>query len=194
MTSTLTNIRRLNNRLGADLGRTIDNRPLYKWIWSEDPTLMHGMRIPDKYDWKANESGVLAAIPVYESRKLCLSATNQWVLCHWIESPPEHEWVQIFGYNLEWPKGGQYYPTNVALDPGTDPDLTLTQVAIECIRAEHSKRPADVAQAATEAIDYKEKKDKERLFDEIRDDCTTYDHVPGRRDQVSYPAPQEVSK
>lgn len=177
----------LNERLGADLGFADMIHPHYKWIWSEDPVLMHPMR-SDQNDYVTDHmTGLIKIIPLYTLRKMCLVAEKQWVLCHWIDSPPEDEWVRIFGYELEWPKGGQYYPTNVALDKGQVPDLRLTQTAIDCIRECRAKSGAQVAREADAALTKKEAADKDRLYETIREECTTYDHVPGRKDQVSYP-------
>src|SRR5690349_10640414 len=122
-----TQLEKLNDIFGRELGRTESGRPNYAWLWSEDSRLKHGMRVPDKYEFKADpETGILAAQPVYETRKLCMTANNVWVLCHWIESPSQDEWIRLFGYRLEWPKGGQYWPTNVKLDPGETPDANFT--------------------------------------------------------------------
>jgi hypothetical protein len=178
----------LNQELGRVLGRTADGQPLYKWIHSEDQALLHPMWTGE-FDYKANEqSGLILPTPIFTLRKMCLTAEDQWVLCHWIDSPPEHEWRQIFGCSMEWPKGGQYYPTNVILDPGAWPERSITQTAIECINLNRNKTARQVEREATEAMDKRERDDKQRLYEEIREECTTYDHVPGARDQVSYPS------
>ncbi len=179
-------IKELNERMGSDLGRTAQGFPLYKWIWSEDPVLMHPMRAPENDYVTDHRTGLIKVVPLYTLRKMCFVAEKQWVLCHWIESPAEDEWVRSFGYELEWPKGGQFYPTNVALDKGTEPDLRLTQTAIDCIREIRKKSGAQVAREAEAAIDKQEAATKDQLFEEIREACTTYDHVPGKKDQVSY--------
>ncbi len=178
----------LNELLGADLGRTAAGAPLYKWIWSEDPVLMHPMRAPENDYVTDPITGLVQVVPLYVLRKMCLVAEKQWVLCHWLESPSEDEWRKHFSYELEWPKGGQYYPTTLALDPGTEPDLRITQTAIDCIRACRAKSGNQVAREAEAALDKKEAETKDRLFETIREECTTYDHVPGKKDQVSYPA------
>lgn len=187
-------VRRLNERLGSELGRNERNEPVYSWMWSEDSKLMHPMRVPGEYDYKASPMGIIEALPVYNVRKLCLTANAQWVLVHWIPSPSEDEWRSIFGYWLEWPKGGQYYPTNVALDPGVEPDDTITQVAIDCIKQTLAKSAAQVERETAEALDRQEAAEKNRTYEEIRDACTTYDHVPGTKGAVSYPAPETTTK
>ncbi len=182
-------IAKLNTRLGQELGRTVDGHPKYRWMWSEDPRLMHPMRVPEKYDFVANpETGIIAAQPVYALRKMCVSASQQWVLCHWIDSPPEAEWRKHFGYSLEWPKGGQYYPTTVALDPGVEPCLILTQTVIDGVRKELGVKGEELERKAEEAAQQKETARKSRLYDRIRDDLPTYDHIAGVKDQVSYPS------
>lgn len=180
-------LRRMNIRLGAELGTTIDNQPTYKWIFSEDPVLMHPMRLPNEFDYRANEFGIVEVIPLYTLRKMCLAAVNQWVLCHWLPSPSEDEWRRIFGYSLEWPKGGQYYPTNVYLDPGEAPNAILTQTVIDCVKETRAKSAAQVEREAAENETRKEAAQKDRLFETIREELTTYDHIPGARDAVSYP-------
>lgn len=180
-------VRRLNELLGAELGRVNVIFPLYKWIWSEAPELLHPMRNGQDYVTD-HITGLVKIIPMYTLRKMCLTADQQWVLCHWIESPPEDEWRRIFGYELEWPKGGQYYPTNVTLDPGQAPDDGLTDTVISCIRECRKVSAAQVEREGTEALNKKEAAAQVKLFEEIREECTTFDHVPGRKDQVSYPA------
>jgi hypothetical protein len=181
-------VRRLNDRLGADLGRNPKGQPLYRWMYSEDEALLHPMRVPGEYDFKADpETGIILAHPVYKLRKLCVNLDKQWVLCHWMPSPSEDEWRRQFGYWLEWPKGGMYYPTNVDLDPGVVPCERINLAAITSIRQHRLKSPVDAAIEARDAINERERKEKADLFDEIRNDCTTYDHVPGRKDSVNYP-------
>lgn len=181
-------VKELNALLGGDLGRTAAGAPIYKWIWSEDPCLLHPMR-SEKNDYVTDHmTGLVKIVPLYTMRKMCLVADKQWVLCEWIMAPSEDEWRRAFGYELEWPKGGQYYPTNVSLDKGQEPDLVLTQTAIDCIRQCRAKSGARVAREAEEALDKKEAAEKDHLFETIREECTTYDHVPGSKDQVSYPS------
>ena len=180
-------VARLNDELGRVLGRTDDGHPLYAWMGSEDPRLLHPMWT-GQFDYKADaQSGLLRAVPIYVLRKMCLAAENQWVLCHYIASPSEEEWREQFGCSLEWPRKGQYYPTNVALDPGAWPEVAINQAAIESINQNRSKTPREVADACADAMDKGERQEKERLYETIREACTTYDHVPGRCDQVSYP-------
>jgi hypothetical protein len=182
-------ILKLNTRLAADLGRVATGQGLYKWQWSEDPCMQHPMRVQGEYEYKANpETGIIAAGPVYTLRKMCLTADHQWVLCHWIEVPSESEWRKLFGYNLEWPRNGQYYPTTVVLDPGVEPCIELTQTAIDCIRQQRNVSPAEVERRAAETIEKKDARNKVQLYDRIRNDLPTYDHVEGAKDAISYPS------
>lgn len=179
--------RDLNSLLGAELGRTAAGAPIYKWIWSEDPALLHPMRNGQDYVVD-HMTGLTKIVPLYKLRKMCLIAEKQWVLCEWIGSPPEDEWRRLFGYELEWPKDGQYYPTNVSLDKGQDPDRGVTWTAIECIRECRKVKADEMERRGKEFLEKKEAAEKDHLFETIREECTTYDHVPGRKDQVSYPA------
>lgn len=187
-------IRQLNNRIGAELGFVNGYLPRYKWAFSEDREMQHPMRVMNgnepMRDFKANENGILEAVPLFALRKMCPTAVNQWVLAEWLASPSEDEWRRLFGYLLEWPRNGQYYPTNVILDPGVTPNIALTDTVIECVREERKKNPVEEAKEAALRKDKREAETKQKLFEEIRDLCTTYDHVPGRRDQISYPTVQ----
>jgi hypothetical protein len=184
-------VARLNDELGRVLGRTEDGQPLYSWIHSEDARLLHPMWT-GQFDYKADmQSGLLRAEPIYILRKMCLAAENQWVLCHYLASPSEEEWREQFGCSLEWPRKGQYYPTSVSLDPGAWPEASINQAAIESINQNRSQTPREVADACATAMDKGEREEKERLYETIREACTTYDHVPGHCDQVSYPNTQE---
>jgi hypothetical protein len=182
-------IRKLNTRLAQDLGRVATGQGLYKWVWSEDPSMLHPMRIVGKFDYKAEpDTGLIVAWPVYALRKMCLVADHQWILCHFIESPSESEWRKHFGYSLEWPRVGQYYPTTVVLDPGMEPCIELTTAAIDEIRKQRSVTPEEVERRATETIEKKEARSKANMYDRIRNDLTTYDHVEGTKDSISYPS------
>jgi hypothetical protein len=186
-------VSRLNRELGRVLGRTIDGHSLYIWIHSEDRKLLHPMWT-GKYDYKANpDSGLLIPHPVFELRKMCLTAEDQWVLCHWIDSPGEDEWRRLFGSSMEWPRKGQYYPTSVMLDRGAWPEQSINQAAIESINQNRSKTVGDIARAAEASMAKSERENKLRLYEEIREACTTYDHVPGAKDQVSYPNTKDES-
>jgi hypothetical protein len=79
----------------------------------------------------------------------------------------------------------------VSLDPGAWPEASINQAAIESINQNRSKTPREVADLSAAALDKGEREEKERLYETIREACTTYDHVPGRCDQVSYPNTQE---
>jgi hypothetical protein len=191
-------IRRENDRLGRELGFVAGYLPRYKWVWSEDREMMHPMRVmtgQDSFarDFKANESGILESVPLYQLRKMCPTANQQWVLAEWLPSPSESEWRQLFGYMLEWPRDGQYYPTNVFLDPGEQPSPVLTDTVIDCVRQNRMKSARQVAEEAASAIQKREQREKQNLYEEIRDACTTYDHVPGRCDQVSYPVAPDAN-
>ncbi len=187
-------IRRLNERLAQDLGRTALGHGLYKWQWSEHPSMQHPMRKMRAdgevvYDFVADpQSGLINAQPVYELRKMCLTAQDQWVLCHWIDSPSEDEWRRLFGYRLEWPRNGQYYPTTVMLDPGVEPCIALTQAAIDGIRQHRSISAAEDTRRAEEALEKRDAASKANLYDRIRNDLPTYDHIEGTKDAISYPS------
>jgi hypothetical protein len=190
-------IQQLNNKIGGELGFVAGYLPRYKWVHSEDPEMLHPMRLTDpasfdglKREYKANEQGIIESVPVFELRKMCHAAHDQWLLAEWLPCPSEAEWRRLFGYLLEWPRNGQYYPTNVFLDPGQEPNLALTDVVIECVREERKKSAREVEEEHTLARDKHDAEKKQQLLEEIRDLCTTYDHVPGRHDQVSYPAKQ----
>jgi hypothetical protein len=177
-----------NHRLAVELGRVATGQGLYKWIWSEDPELQHPMRTPEQYDFKSQPNGLIVAEPVYTLRKMCLTADHQWVLCHWIDSPSESEWRRLFGYSLEWPRVGQYYPTSVQLDPGIEPCIQLTQTVINEVRMHRNVSGAEVARRGEAFLDKKEAKRKANLYDRIRNDLPTYDHIEGTKDSVSYPS------
>ncbi len=187
-------IRKLNTQLAQDLGRVATGQGHYKWQWSEDPSMLHPMRKMREdgsqvYDFVANlQSGLIEAQPIYELRKMCLTAQDQWVLCHWIESPSEEEWRRLFGYKLEWPRNGQYYPTTVMLDPGVEPCIALTQAAIDGVRQHRETSAAEAVRLSEEFIDKRDAKSKADLYDRIRNDLPTYDHIEGTKDSVSYPS------
>src|SRR5689334_10159649 len=98
-------LERCNALLARELGQD-SARPLYQWRWSEDLTVK--MQKKDQpFEYRANrETGLIEPVPVYETRRMCPLLKNQWVLCRWLQTPSEQEWVALFGRVVPWPGGG----------------------------------------------------------------------------------------
>lgn len=178
-------INKLNDLIGRELGRTPFGQPIYRWDYSEN--LYHWMRA-DGYDYEAEPSGLLVARPRYERRRLALHLHDQWVICMWEAPMPEDQWRTEHGYKLEWPKQGEYYPTNVDLDPGMEPNETFTDVFIGCVKEQRKKRLIDFYEEAERAADARENAGDSELDAFLRDAMPAFVHVPGKKDHVSIPS------
>lgn len=195
---------RLNDHLGAELGRNLKGEPKYSWRWSED--LTHSMReikhydhiyhpatgevmktIPVfKYDYVADPvTGIIAAQPIFIKRKMAPHLNRQWVLCVRSEPPSERDWnlrmrhPETGDLLLEYPKGGYFFPLNVELEHGTDPDLNITLCAIDLFRKQGKKDKAELINEAEKAEEYREKSRLNEMSDRISSACTAFANLPG---------------
>lgn len=145
-------INKLNQLLARELGSNASNVPKYAWQHSD--SWIRQMRVVDvvddskyepRYEHIQNpESGLFYAIPVYVNRKVCENLHDQYVMSVWMDGMNFHAWRQAYGDNLEWPKGGEYFPVTaiksdcvdglVSLDPGVIPDVDTTWRFIHAVK------------------------------------------------------------
>jgi len=188
-------VRKLNEILAQELGRTPGGDPRFMWKYSED--WIRTMRVysevlgdlKPEYDYKALESGIIAAHPVYRPSKVCQNLHNQWVMAIWIPSESFASWRQTFGDLLEWPKGGEYWPVThpggeVCLGPNEVPTFDITMEFIY-----QSKKDRGLLESELEANYDKrnqqiERRMEDRLMGTIMNEMPSFDGIPGSR---SYP-------
>lgn len=151
---------------------------MLKWAYSED--LRHPMRVPG-FDFQTNESGLEVALPKYELRKMNPALEEQWVICRWEKPIPEAEWREAFGYQMEWPRHGDYYPTNVVLPRGVEPTVTFTEQVIAAERERQSKTLADHEVSIQQALDQSEHYHAGKRDAIISDALPAFGKVPGTR-------------
>ena len=173
-------LNRLNDRLGEELGRNIKGEPKYSWRWSED--LFHEMRIPNQWEYQGDpRTGLIQAIPVYKKRRMAWHLDKQWVLCLRCDPLAESEWRARFGDRVLWPKNGYYFPLNVELEPGVQPDMQTTMCAIGLFRDQAKKTRVDLEDEAAKSEEYRERSNRNRIRDQLIDRCTAFANVPGDR-------------
>lgn len=176
----------LNNRLARDLGRSPTGLPLLKWAFSED--LTHPMRVPG-FDMVDSPGGIAVAQPRYEVRKMNPFFDHQWVVCRWEAPIPEDEWLAVFGTQMVWPRAGEYYPTNVALPRGAEPNITWTERVIEAERERRGKTFRDHEAEIDQGLALQERRTRGRISDIVSDAMTAFGNVPGTRSGgVSFPS------
>ena len=187
-------LRRLNSRLETELGRNSLGGPNLKWAYSED--LRHPVRVPGKYSFaKTTDSGLSVAEPVYEVRKMNPFYVKQWVVCRWEAPIPEEDWRSQFGDLMEWPRGGEYYPTNMALPAGVEPTEWWTDHVIALEKKRRSKTLADHEADIQSAEDRKERSDDSRRDAILRDLFTAFGRLPGSNSGgVSLPNPAHQAR
>lgn len=189
-------VRKLNEILAQELGRTPAGDPRFMWKYSEN--WIRTMRVysevlgdlKPEYEYKANEaSGLIVAEPVYRPSKVCQALHNQWVMTIWIPSEDFHSWRMAFGDLLEWPKGGEYWPVThpggeVCLGPNEVPTFDITMEFVH-----QSKKDRGLLESELEANYDKRNKSiekgmEDRLMGTIMDVMPSFDGIPGSR---SYP-------
>lgn len=181
-------LRSLNKRIGLALGFTPFGESRYKWLNSEQ--IWRPYRV-DGYDYKPfSSSGLLVALPKYKLRKVNAALVNQWVICQWEAPIPEEQWRKQFGYSMEWPSHGDYYPTGVVLDRGVEPTVTLTEVFIREMNHQLKKKYADHLKEAEDAVAAGERKDDNRVEDVVVDALPAFLNDPGKKGHVSFPGVQ----
>jgi hypothetical protein len=199
-----TKVAKLNELLGAELGRNPFGEPLYEWGWSED--LTHYMQALDPhtgrpiFDYEcqcgvnktvhAASCKISIAKPRYIERKLCPQLKEQWVALLWTSCGTLDDWLKEFGTRLRWSATGWRVPTNACLGHGEVPDRAVTWELIHKIRADRKKSYVDWLQETEDALALKERRDESRLDAMISDACTAFGNAkPGARmGGVSLPA------
>ena len=173
-------IRKLNRLLIAELG---DNPP-YRWIHSESAEFLRAMRLTDEAgnpEWdyvcpcgrnvsvhspECVAGHLVIAVPVWEYRKTDPFLEDQWVLCCLQPPPSEHDWTQMFGTLLPYPKNGSWAPVatetrTVAMVPGALPGENFTLAICNARRKTREIKMCDIANAQH----YREqKKDADRQW------------------------------
>ena len=158
-----------------------------KWAYSE--TLMHPVRVPNVYDIKPS-GGLFVAQPRFEVRKMNPFFKDQWVLCRWEAPMPEARWRAMFGDQMVWPRGGEYYPTNMALPQGVVPDITWTERVIAAERERRSKNIHDHEAEVERGTNQLERSESSRIESILHDCFTAFGKVPGSNSGgVSLPNP-----
>jgi len=189
-------LRRLNEILAQELGRTPSGEGLYSWAWSE--SLQHRMLRIDRatsqpvFDYRcACGTNVLihqahcrmtVAVPCYVERKMAPELKEQWVAVVWSAPGTREEWMREFGNRLEYPPRGYRVPTNACLEPNVDPDVSVTWDLVHKIRAQRKKTFAQWMEETDDALALKERRDESLLDSMISDAITAFGNAkPGAR-------------
>jgi hypothetical protein len=171
---------RLNDLLGAELGRNPYGEPLYRWDYADD--LMHWRRKGAAYNMvQIPGSPLILAEPEYEQVRLCPWLSEQYALTLWTAPSPEAQWRATFGDKLLWPRRGYYMPTNIALDREEAPTIPITWEVIDTIRKQRQKTFADHVADGERALDYEERAKAAEARDAVADAMTAFGNVPGKR-------------
>lgn len=196
------NIRRLNDLIRQELG----GAEVFEWKHSED--LKHHARKIDPdtgnkvytyrcqcgYDVRRHtkscrrKGSIIVAEPVYIECLLRPDKRDQWCLAKLHAAVSEAEWLREFGTMLLWPKHGTWLPCDpVWLEPGEQPTQALTWEVIKAVRANRSHTFADRMAEAEAIVDKRDRDNRERLLEEIKEDThMPFGALPGRKDTVSH--------
>ena len=193
MSSLETTIKRLNDLLGRELGRSASGQPIYSWAFSEDLFFL-GPKLDENGDivcaMRETEGGLTAVEAIMEPRKMCAALDHQWVVVMWNQPGSEAAWKAQFGLKLAYPKNGYLAPTNMCLGKSEIPDAAVTEEVIGKIRAERKKTFHDYMAESQRDLDRQDKRDADNLLDSVSDACTAFGAVPGRKGGVSFPTPR----
>lgn len=185
----MTNIDKLNQRLGEALGVNPHGEPHYKWF--DTKTWEHWMR--DIFDWKLErdpKSGLFVRQPVYKKRLMCPALPDRFIIGHWHEPESEFAWSQTHGRDQLWPAKGYYVQTNFwTPEIGQEPTYSDNERFIMLARRHRQMTWQEDTEQMQAAIDYDEKQ-RDTKVDQFLDDLLpTFSHVPGiRGGNVSYPS------
>lgn len=172
----------LNDLLGDRLGRNPLGEPLYKWFHSD--SWFHFMKTDTT---PVRHGAVFLVEPTFEPRKM-VTAVDTWILGHWHQPEPRHEWERKYGTGLLWPREGYYSPTNVQMQRGEFPSIHTTEEVITGIRRHREKTFADFYQDGEDILAHREAAEKSKRYDIIDDAVTAFGNDPGKRNgSVSFP-------
>lgn len=184
-------IRPLNDLLGQELGRTPKGDPIY--MWAHTDFLNRPRRILDSdgepvYRWQEPLEGesVGKALPIYETVPLCPHLQDQYVVLRFIPTASFEEWRKRFGDNLEWEKGGEWFPVSsptgeVTLPPGIAPTREDTEYFIRVVKKDKETYLRKLF-AVEEGQDLQEQKQRERLEAKFKEILPLWDKIPGTQD------------
>lgn len=186
-------IRKANKLLQDELGTSPTGMPFYEWKhsdkWirlkrvvsvSEDGTITkHFHHVTDPV------TGLIKTIPLYAKAKVCAVLHNQWVMSRWMPAGEFAEWRQLYGDDLEWPKGGEYWPVNavkgnpleenlVCLNQGQEPTESDSWRFIRVVRGDRIKG-VEQYEAEMEAIRLSKRNSiKDQIAGEIANKLPAY--------------------
>jgi hypothetical protein len=189
-------LNRLNDLLGRELGRNPFGEPLYSWAWADD--LRHHMRQIDPvtqnliFDYRCQcglnkivhepTCNLTAPVPRWIERRMCPQLHQQYVAVLWQSCGSEDQWLREFGGRLRYEPRGYRLPTNACLGPGEEPDKHVTWDLIHKVRRDRKKSIKDWIDEYDEAMALKERRDESRLDAMISDAITAFGNAkPGAR-------------
>ena len=196
-------IARQNQILRTEIGETT----LYTWQYSEsllhwrakindDGTPIHKYRCPCGVDRNVHApscNGIIVAEQVYERVKLRPDLTDQWVLCVRILNPEPWIWRALYGSHLpyekvNWAPVSSLGGGTVACPRGEIPQEDTTWLVVRMIRDHRSRSIKSWDEETKDGMDRREKKERETLYDMIRDSMGISD-IPGKKENMSFPTP-----
>lgn len=190
-------VQELNELLVQELGRNSQGSGMYAWHHSD--TWIRPMRVVDVVDGEVKpryepkldpESGLYKAEPVYIRRHVCMELKNQYVMAVWMVSGSFQMWRQMYGDNLEWPKGGEYFPVShprglVCLPAGVVPDVFATWDFIHVVRKDREQAAEHEARLLAKQISQK-KDEANRISAELGNLLGAYPGDPSKRGERGY--------
>lgn len=191
-------VNKANQLLKQELGSSPTGMPNFEWKYSE--SWQRSMRVVDvvagqtkpRYEPELNPvSGLFEMKPVYITRKVCEELNCQWVMTRWMATGNFQEWRALYNDDLEWPKGGEYFPVTaiqgnmpgrlVALVVGESPDEHLSWKFIHVIRKDQQDLK-DFEQVMQAKLASKERADTDRMIGQFMNKLPVHLNVPGSRD------------
>lgn len=173
-------IEKLNELLGREQGRRTNGEPIFRWLHL--PSLTY--RRWKEWAWNLRQGdGAQLWVPEskFESKQAFPWLGDRWALCKWQEVT-ESSWTQTFGSRSIFPlNGGYYFPTDVIMKPGFEPDEDVTRFWIGQINLTRSKSAADYE----DMLETEQKREERHTFntvhDAVLDACTAFGNDPGKR-------------
>ena len=180
-------IKKMNERIGASLGRNPHGEPLYKWVHSED--FWHWMRDITGYESVTMPSGLIVQQPIYKRRKMMPHYHDVWLIAHWHEADNEVSWRIKYGADALWPREGYWTPVDAWAEQGQLPTETKTDKFIELVQIRRAMTQADIAKEGQDIQDRIDKHAEDEQDAAFGDAVPAFGALPGSRSSsTSFPS------
>jgi hypothetical protein len=167
-----TDLKRLNDIFGQELGRTQNGQPLFKWAQTKD--LFYLM----EHTTEVNApSGLTEMRDGYRKITWDQRIGSGWVVASWQDPGTETQWKSICKGQIPYPPNGMYFPIPASRIP-CDPSIEITMDAVAKIKHQLSQSYEEIYAACMAESNAEEDRKVSEIQDEIQSDWPAFDGAP----------------